>query len=94
MTLHYPHIWIPEFEVDHEQVLGQSWPLVLVSKWEVNRMGERRFVGTRSYAESLTVEKLAAAIHEASIHMVHGDPEAQARRVLNVLAGREWHEDA
>jgi hypothetical protein len=42
----------------------------------------------------LTVERLAHAIHEANIHFVHGDPDAQARRIINVLEGREYHEDA
>ena len=43
--------------------------------------------------EMPTVERLAEAINEASIHLAHGDPEEQARRIINVLQGREWWED-
>jgi hypothetical protein len=42
-------LWLQEFEVDYEEVLGQGWPLVIVTKWERNLLGERRFVGTRIY---------------------------------------------
>jgi hypothetical protein len=42
-------LWLQEFEVDYEEVIGQDWPLVIVTKWESNLIGERRFVGTRIY---------------------------------------------
>lgn len=41
-------LWTPEFEVHHEVAMGEEWPVVIVTKWEVNRIGERRFVGTRA----------------------------------------------
>lgn len=41
-------LWLPEFEVDHEEVIGH-WPIVIVTKWERNFLGERRYVETRSY---------------------------------------------
>jgi hypothetical protein len=42
-------VWTPEFDVVHEQVVGQDWPIVLVTRWMTNAIGERRFAGTRTY---------------------------------------------
>jgi hypothetical protein len=75
MTLQYPHIWTPEFEVDHEQVIGEDWPLVIVSKWEVNRIGERRFVGTRVYrAEGTETNRPDSAGMPSRTASPHSEP--------------------
>jgi hypothetical protein len=43
------NIWLPEFDVETEAVIGQEWPRVIVTKWETNQIGERRYVETRIY---------------------------------------------
>ena len=45
--------------------------------------------GIRYTTTALTVERLARAIHQGQIHLVHGDPEEQARRVLHALDNPE-----
>ena len=40
-------IWVPYFDVEQVVVLGKEWPLLLVTKWVENSIGERRFVESR-----------------------------------------------
>jgi hypothetical protein len=42
-------LWMPDFEIQHEEVHGQEWPLIIVTKFERNPRGERRYVETRIY---------------------------------------------
>jgi len=58
-----PDLWLPDFEVTIVEVMGQEWPTAyLVSKWERNAIGERRFTGeTRTYRDAAT---LRAALDE------------------------------
>lgn len=43
-------IWIPEFETEVIETIGSEWPDgVIVTKWERNLLGERRYVGMIAY---------------------------------------------
>lgn len=45
------NLWMPRVDTDAVEVLGKKWPpVVIVTMWEENDIGERRYVGTRSYA--------------------------------------------
>jgi hypothetical protein len=43
------YLWTPEYEVHHDQLHGQEWPIVIVEKFETNWRGERRYVETKRY---------------------------------------------
>ena len=46
-------LWVAEFESEMVQLVGREWPtLVIVTMWERNDIGERRYVGTRTYVPS------------------------------------------
>lgn len=49
----YRNLWLDEFETDEVQVLnGDPWPMLVVHRWQRNRLGERRFVETRRYVRA------------------------------------------
>jgi hypothetical protein len=41
--------WRPDADVRHVEIVGKKWPIVIVDLFEVNQIGERRYVATRSY---------------------------------------------
>jgi hypothetical protein len=43
-------LWLPDFEVSYREVLGEKWPFVFIQKFETNRIGERRFVGSVAFS--------------------------------------------
>lgn len=54
MAIHLNHDggpWVPYFDTDPICVIGDSsWPVgVVVTMWEENQRGERRYIGTRIY---------------------------------------------
>ena len=44
-------VWIPRFDYDPVEVMSaEPWPaFVMVTCWEENGIGERRYVATRAY---------------------------------------------
>lgn len=45
-------VWLPTFDTKAVQVVSADpWPIcVLVTMWEENERGERRYVGSRTYS--------------------------------------------
>jgi hypothetical protein len=41
-------IWFPEIQYVEAQQFGKRWPTVIFSLFETNRLGERRFVDTKT----------------------------------------------
>lgn len=39
-------MWTPDVEVREVRVDGQRWPLLQIERFERNRIGERRYVGS------------------------------------------------
>lgn len=64
--------WVPEFDVDTVQVLGRDWPDIIVTKWEVNGIGERRFVESRVYRSEHVhdVEPVSADMGQAIVKAI------------------------
>ena len=50
MTEPQTDVWVPDYETTLVEVHGQEWPMVLVKKYEVNDLGERRFVESKFFA--------------------------------------------
>jgi len=42
-------VWWPEFDTEVVSIMGQQWPDLIVTKWERNYLGEKRYVETRTY---------------------------------------------
>lgn len=44
-------IWLVEWRTELVEELGgyDKWPMVIVEKWEYNRIGERRFIESVTY---------------------------------------------
>ena len=43
-------VWWPEYDTEVVQTIGQEWPDLIVTKWESNYLGEKRFVETKVYS--------------------------------------------
>ncbi len=48
--------WLPEFETTTETLTDQEWPVVVVTKWEINLRGERRYVDTQVYRPRVEID--------------------------------------
>lgn len=43
------NLWEPDIEILQERIMGQRWPFLVVQLFEKNMIGERRWVGTRTF---------------------------------------------
>ena len=41
------NIWLPDYTLTPLETMGGDWPAVVIDKFEENRLGERRYVGSR-----------------------------------------------
>lgn len=42
-------LWTPVFDTLLVETVGADWPDIIVTKWEENARGDRRYVETRTY---------------------------------------------
>lgn len=42
-------IWSPDIEIQQERLLGQRWPFLIVQLFETNAIGERRWMGSKTF---------------------------------------------